>query len=653
MTAIAGTQTNTATADSDQTTPITDGADYFGAGPGLNLIKEVSSDNATWVNSVNVSVGDTVYYRIRVQNTGNILLTGLTVDDGMAGCTLVRGLDASGNNDNDFEPGETWVYTCSVTAVAGAQTNTATADSDQTTPVTDGADYFGNAPMIGVAKRVVVAPVEVTAGTWDVTYEILVRNYGNVALSNVQVTDNLSATFPPETTFTVQSLTSTDFAANWPGYNGSSNINLLAGTDTLNVGNLGALTLVVRIVPVASGPFQNTAIASGQSPSGDPVYDDSQDGINPDPDSDGDPTNNDDGTPVVFGPNVFDPPSSQKTYDASGIPQIEFRMVWINDSNIVAINVQVIDQIPAGTTYVPGSIVCTPRGASSTALTATLPLSSTADPSSACGFDAANNRVQWQGIIAPDFGVTDETNANNEVVITFRVTVNDGVNLVYNQAIARADADGDDDFTDENVLSIELSNQTIWERSAATVTEPIETPSSLPATGFAPNRTTYLPAQPLERAYSSTDVMLVIPSLGLTMPIVGVPLVDGDWDVSWLSTQAGWLEGTAFPSWKGNSVLTSHAYLSSGLAGPFSNLGRLSWGDQIIVYAYGQKYTYQVRSLRYVKPDDTSVLGRKDSAWLTLLTCRGYNEQSQSYLWRIAVQAVLVKTNSDRQGSFR
>ncbi|HRQ23337.1 MAG TPA: hypothetical protein PLF42_07930, partial [Anaerolineales bacterium] len=57
----------------------------FVASPGLNLIKEVSSDNATWVNNVNVPVGDPAYYRIRVQNTGNILLTGLTVDDGMAG----------------------------------------------------------------------------------------------------------------------------------------------------------------------------------------------------------------------------------------------------------------------------------------------------------------------------------------------------------------------------------------------------------------------------------------------------------------------------------------------------------------------------------------------------------------------------------------
>jgi hypothetical protein len=79
---------------------------------------------------------------------------------------------------------------------------------------------------VGIAKRVVEIR-SVSPGTYDVTLEMLVENYGDVPLTNVQVIDNLATTFPLPTTFTVQSLTSADFAINWQGYNGSSNTDLL------------------------------------------------------------------------------------------------------------------------------------------------------------------------------------------------------------------------------------------------------------------------------------------------------------------------------------------------------------------------------------------------------------------------------------------
>ena len=46
---------------------------------------------------------------------------------------------------------------------------------------------------------------------------------------------------------------------------------------------------------------------------------------------------------------------------------------------------------------------------------------------------------------------------------------------------------------------------------------------------------------------------LEIPSLGVTMPVVGVPETFDGWDVSWLGEDAGWLAGTAYPTWEGNS----------------------------------------------------------------------------------------------------
>jgi LPXTG-site transpeptidase (sortase) family protein len=180
----------------------------------------------------------------------------------------------------------------------------------------------------------------------------------------------------------------------------------------------------------------------------------------------------------------------------------------------------------------------------------------------------------------------------------------------------------------------------------------VELPNALPATGFAPNVITSLPKQSAEKAYAATDVWLEIPNLGVkNLPIVGVPLVDDAWNLSWLENQAGWLAGTAFPSWEGNSALTGHVTLPNGKPGPFASLGSLKWGDKIIVHAYGNAYEYQVRENKIVAPNDTSVLKHEDKAWLTLLTCKTYNETKNTYANRVSVRAVLMSITKDKAAS--
>jgi len=166
----------------------------------------------------------------------------------------------------------------------------------------------------------------------------------------------------------------------------------------------------------------------------------------------------------------------------------------------------------------------------------------------------------------------------------------------------------------------------------------------LPGTGFAANRITTLPQQ--STAYANLgDLWLEIPRLGVQMAIVGVPQqADGGWDVSWLGNAAGWLNGTAFPTWSGNSVLTGHVYTADGNPGPFVHLNSLWWGDQVIVHAWGAQYIYEVRSVLQVAPGQvSSVITHKAQPWVTLITCRGYDEASNSYNYRVAVQAVLVE----------
>ena len=165
----------------------------------------------------------------------------------------------------------------------------------------------------------------------------------------------------------------------------------------------------------------------------------------------------------------------------------------------------------------------------------------------------------------------------------------------------------------------------------------------LPDTGFAPGRVTIIPEQKEDQLYSDmSGLQLEIPALELSLPIVSIPQTDQGWDLTWLWDQAGWLEGTAYPSWLGNTVITGHAYLSTGMPGPFVELDYLSWGDEIILYAHGLKYTYQVQQRELVSADDHSILGHKEGDWLTVFTCKEYDETLGEYRWRQVVQAVLI-----------
>jgi LPXTG-site transpeptidase (sortase) family protein len=168
----------------------------------------------------------------------------------------------------------------------------------------------------------------------------------------------------------------------------------------------------------------------------------------------------------------------------------------------------------------------------------------------------------------------------------------------------------------------------------------------LPATGFAPNVITQLPPMPANFAYAQTDILLEIPKLKQTMKIAGVPYNDEkrEWNLTWLNTEAGWLENTAFPTHAGNSALTAHTTLSNGQPGPFAKLDTLSYGDQVIIHLEGQKYIFEVRDNKQVKPSAVkSTLTHEEYPWLTLLTCKSYNEQTGEYTYRTAIRAVLVE----------
>jgi LPXTG-site transpeptidase (sortase) family protein len=163
----------------------------------------------------------------------------------------------------------------------------------------------------------------------------------------------------------------------------------------------------------------------------------------------------------------------------------------------------------------------------------------------------------------------------------------------------------------------------------------------IPVTGFAPGVITKLDTFSLP-AYDATSLTIEIPVLKVSTSIVGVESKQGSWNVSWLQDQVGWLHGTAYPTWKGNSVLTGHVVNADGKPGVFSRLKSLGVGEYIFVYSAGYRFTYKVVSNALVQPTDVSVMKHEDKSFLTLITCDTYDEKTGTYLQRVVIGAAVV-----------
>jgi len=254
---------------------------------------------------------------------------------------------------------------------------------------------------------------------------------------------------------------------------------------------------------------------------------------------------------------------------------------------------------------------------------------------SGCYYEAPSGtypggRIVWTVTIGDDFGATTAAAAANEVTISFQVTLLNSTRYIVNTATIDSDLNGNGETTDPGEQRV-FTARASWGNPG------------IPSTGFAPGHPTLLST--VQNGYKGIgDLTLEVPTLGVNIPIVGVPQTDAKiWDVSWLGQDAGWLAGSAFPTWDGNSVLTAHVYDANGNPGPFVNVYKLKWGDKVIIDAWGTQYTYEVREVLQVDPDDVSAMMKhQTSPWLTLVTCRGYDESLDSYLYRVLVRAVLV-----------
>jgi uncharacterized repeat protein (TIGR01451 family) len=159
--------------------------------PAIHIVKTPSVTNLP-------AGGGPVKYTYAVTNTGNVPLTNVTVTDNKCSPVTFVGGDANSNSKLDLS--ETWTFTCTIT-IAATRTNTATATghAGSTTvkataqaTVTVAPVVQGNNPDIAVVKTAPVTTLPAAGG--EVTYTYKVTNTGDVALTNVTLTDNKCST---------------------------------------------------------------------------------------------------------------------------------------------------------------------------------------------------------------------------------------------------------------------------------------------------------------------------------------------------------------------------------------------------------------------------------------------------------------------------
>jgi hypothetical protein len=156
-------------------------------------------------------------------------------------------------------------------------------------------------PLIGVAKEAVsVERAGDDPHEFLVLYRFRVESFTVVPVNDFQLVEDLATTYALAVSFSIESISSSEFTVN-PAFDGGADTNMLAAGNVLPPLGTGTVDLVVRVDPGGlSGPYENTVVATGTTPGGVPVTDISDDGDDPDDNDNEDPTDDQDPTVVEF-----------------------------------------------------------------------------------------------------------------------------------------------------------------------------------------------------------------------------------------------------------------------------------------------------------------------------------------------------------------
>jgi len=139
-----------------------------------------------------VSADDTLTYTVTMTNTGTATLSGVVVSDNLITPNSITCATVAPTNTCVL----TGTYTATQADIDGGEIfNTATANSDQTDPVTDNnTETIAPVPEMELAKVSVETDFTAVGDTIDYTYDVI--NTGNVTISGITVSDDLITSAP-------------------------------------------------------------------------------------------------------------------------------------------------------------------------------------------------------------------------------------------------------------------------------------------------------------------------------------------------------------------------------------------------------------------------------------------------------------------------
>ncbi|MFF7455832.1 hypothetical protein [Kitasatospora sp. NPDC008115] len=223
--------------------------------PALSLVK--SADAPVDVNGDGLAdAGDTIQYRFKVENTGDVTVSGIVVNDPLAGAVACQASTLAPGASTTCTANKVYTVT-GADAAAGAVENTATAsgtspagasvrsgEAQTRTPLTT------PDPKISLVKSVSPSDEESFTAGQTLTYSFVVTNTGNVTLKDVKVTEG---TFTGTGTPPVATCPAAQTASLAPGASMTC-----------------TATYTVTQADVDAGSIKNSATVTGNPPTGPP-----------------------------------------------------------------------------------------------------------------------------------------------------------------------------------------------------------------------------------------------------------------------------------------------------------------------------------------------------------------------------------------------
>jgi len=360
----------------------------------LVTVKTLASGDAT------PEEGDTVVFEIVVTNNGAAQATNVSLTDFLpAGLTAIgaNGFVSQGTYDDatglfdigTLNVGESATLMLAGTVDAGQGGNTITnvttaAMGDQVDPSTVGDDLDESVivdvpqvvnPGIGVAKQVVGTPLQLANGNFEVVYELIVENTGDVDLANLSLVEDFVTAFGSAVISGGDIVLSTP--PSLPGSTLVTNFDFATDVEVINqdepsflaVGDSFAVQFTIEVDPDADGAptvLNNQVTVSGEAVDADgPILDEAGDPIvvtdlsdsGADPNgnnigADGDTGGSDDPTPLLIPAadlvTVKTLASGDSTPDVGDV--VTFLIEVTNNGGDPATGVVLTDFLPAGLT---------------------------------------------------------------------------------------------------------------------------------------------------------------------------------------------------------------------------------------------------------------------------------------------------------------